>query len=87
MFASKVVAVTGKKFQMPFEFPTGGKFECVLLGSSGGIGAALAVRFAAEGADGLVIHGRNESALQKVQERCAKANGKTKVELSKDLCK
>jgi len=51
----------------------------IVTGSSAGIGAATAVKFAGEGAD-VVLHGRKEAALQDVKERCLKAGGgKTKV--------
>jgi NAD(P)-dependent dehydrogenase (short-subunit alcohol dehydrogenase family) len=51
----------------------------IVTGSSTGIGAATAVKFAGEGAD-VVLHGRKEAALQEVKERCLKAGGgKTKV--------
>jgi len=54
----------------------------IVTGSSGGIGAQLGVRFAAEGASGLVIHGRNETNLQAVKEKCEKAGGgNTKVHI------
>jgi len=46
----------------------------IVTGSSTGIGAGLAVRFAGEGAN-VVIHGRNESALQDVKKRCLEASG------------
>jgi len=46
----------------------------IVTGSSGGIGASLAVRFAAEGAN-VIIHGRQESALQNVKKRCLEASG------------
>jgi len=47
----------------------------IVTGSSGGIGATTAVKFAAEGASGLVIHGRKEAALHEVKEKCVKAGG------------
>jgi len=46
----------------------------IVTGSSGGIGAATAAKFAAEGAD-VVIHGRNEASLHEVKEKCLKAGG------------
>jgi len=52
----------------------------IVTGSSVGIGAQTAIKFAAEGASGLVIHGRNEVALQDVKEQSLKAGGgQTKV--------
>jgi len=58
------------------------KSKVVLItGSSSGIGAATAVKFAEQGAD-LVIHGRRESELQQVKERCLKVgDSKTKVHI------
>jgi len=51
----------------------------IVTGSSVGIGAAVAAKFAQEGAN-VVIHGRKEAALQDVKEKCLKAGGgKTKV--------
>jgi len=51
----------------------------IVTGSSAGIGAAVAAKFAQEGAN-VVIHGRKEAALQDVKEKCLKAGGgKTKV--------
>jgi len=44
----------------------------IVTGSSGGIGAATAAKFAAEGAN-VVIHGRKEAALHEVKEKCLKA--------------
>jgi len=61
----------------------------IITGSSGGIGAGTAIRFASEGAN-VVIHGRKEAALNEVKEKCLKAGkGNTKVhicvgDLSKD---
>jgi NAD(P)-dependent dehydrogenase (short-subunit alcohol dehydrogenase family) len=61
----------------------------IVTGSSGGIGAGTAVKFASEGAN-VVIHGRKEAALKEVKEKCLKAGGgNTKVhicigDLSKD---
>jgi NAD(P)-dependent dehydrogenase (short-subunit alcohol dehydrogenase family) len=46
----------------------------IVTGSSGGIGAATAVQFAAEGAN-VVVHGRNEAALHEVKDKCTKAGG------------
>jgi len=51
----------------------------IVTGSSGGIGAQLAVRFAQEEAAGVTIHGRNEASLREVKERVAKAGPHTKV--------
>jgi len=54
----------------------------IVTGSSTGIGAATAVKFALEGASGLIIHGRKEAALNEVKEKCLKAGGgKTKVHI------
>jgi len=51
----------------------------IVTGSSVGIGAATAVKFATEGAN-VVVHGRKEAALQEVKQKCLKAgDGKTKV--------
>jgi len=53
----------------------------VVTGSSGGIGATTAVKFAAEGAH-VVIHGRKEAALNEIKEKCLKAGkGNTKVHI------
>jgi len=53
----------------------------IVTGSSAGIGAATAVKFAAEGAN-VVIHGRKEAALHEVKEKCVKAGGgNTKVHI------
>jgi len=49
----------------------------IVTGSSSGIGARMAERFAAEGASGLTIHGRREDSLQGVKEKCVKAGGGT----------
>jgi len=46
----------------------------IITGSSGGIGAGTAIRFAAEGAN-VVIHGRKETALREIKEKCLKAAG------------
>jgi len=54
----------------------------VITGSSTGIGAHTAIRFAGEGATGVVIHGRKEDALKKVKEQVEKAGkGNTKVHI------
>jgi len=45
----------------------------IITGSSTGIGAGTAVKFASEEASGIVLHGRNEEALNKVKEQCEKA--------------
>jgi len=53
----------------------------IVTGSSSGIGATTAVKFAAEGAN-VVIHGRKEAALNEVKEKCLKAGGgNTKVHI------
>jgi len=46
----------------------------IVTGSSSGIGATTAVKFASEGAN-VVIHGRKEAALHEVKEKCLKAGG------------
>jgi len=52
----------------------------IVTGSSTGIGAGTAVKFAEEGAAAITITGRQEAALKNVKERVEKAgNGKTKV--------
>jgi len=51
----------------------------IITGSSSGIGAATAVKFAEAGAD-VVIHGRRESELEEVKAQCLRAGkGNTKV--------
>jgi len=57
------------------------KSKVVLVtGSSTGIGAGIAIKFASEGAAGVVLHGRKEDALKSVKEQCEKAgHGSTKV--------
>jgi len=52
----------------------------IVTGSSTGIGAGAAVKFAEEGAAAVTIHGRQEAALKNVKEKVEKAGqGKTKV--------
>jgi len=52
----------------------------IVTGSSSGIGAGTAVKFAKEGAAGVVLHGRKEDALKNVKEQVEKAGqGQTKV--------
>jgi len=52
----------------------------IITGSSSGIGAGIAIKFATEGAKGIVLHGRKETALQVVKEKCEKAGqGNVKV--------
>jgi len=46
---------------------------CVISGSSVGIGAVTAVQFAKENAEALVLHGRQESKLKLVKEKCVNA--------------
>jgi len=54
----------------------------IVTGSSTGIGAGTAVKFASEGAAGVTLHGRKEDALKKVKEQCEKAGkGTTKVHI------
>jgi len=57
------------------------KSKVVLItGSSTGIGAGIAIKFASEGAAGVVLHGRKEDALKSVKEQCEEAgHGNTKV--------
>lgn len=42
-------------------------------GSSAGIGAITAVKFAKENAEALVLHGRQENKLKLVKEKCVQA--------------
>jgi len=54
----------------------------IITGSSTGIGASAAIKFASEGAKGIVIHGRQEEKLKKVKEECEKASkGNVKVHI------
>jgi len=54
----------------------------IVTGSSSGIGAGTAIKFASEGAAGVVIHGRREDALKKVKEQCEQAGkGTVKVHM------
>jgi len=54
----------------------------IITGSSTGIGAATAVKFASEEADGIVLHGRQEDALKSVKEQCEKVGkGNVKVHI------
>jgi len=59
------------------------KSKVVLVtGSSTGIGAGTAIKFASEGAAGVVLHGRKEDALKSVKEQCEKAGkGTVKVHI------
>lgn len=53
-----------------------------LSGSSSGIGAGTAIKFAKELAAGVVLHGRKVDALQNVKQQVEKAGqGHTKVKL------
>jgi len=52
----------------------------IITGSSTGIGAATAVKFASDEADGIVLHGRQEDALKSVKEKCEKV-GKGNVHI------
>jgi len=60
----------------------------IVTGSSTGIGAGTAVKFAEEGAAAITIHGRQEAALKAVREKIEKVgNGKTKVHVvTGDVC-
>jgi NAD(P)-dependent dehydrogenase (short-subunit alcohol dehydrogenase family) len=54
----------------------------IVTGSSSGIGARAAVRYAKEGATGVVISGRRAELLQHVKQECESvSNGKTKVKV------
>jgi len=53
----------------------------IVTGSSTGIGAGTAIKFASEGAAGITLHGRKEDALKKVKEQCEKAGKGTKVHI------
>jgi len=53
----------------------------IITGSSTGIGAGAALKFAKENAKGIVLHGRNEKGLQEVKAQCQKANGQTKIHI------
>jgi NAD(P)-dependent dehydrogenase (short-subunit alcohol dehydrogenase family) len=46
---------------------------CVISGSSAGIGATTAVKFAQEKAEGLVLHGRQDDKLKLVKNKCVQA--------------
>jgi len=43
---------------------------CIVTGSSAGLGAAVVNKFAKEGADGIVLHGRNVDGLNKTKAQC-----------------
>jgi len=53
----------------------------IVTGSSTGIGAGTAVKYAKEGAAGVVLHGRQEAALKKVKEEVEKAGKGVKVHI------
>jgi NAD(P)-dependent dehydrogenase (short-subunit alcohol dehydrogenase family) len=53
----------------------------IVTGSSTGIGAGTAVKFAKEGAAAVVLHGRKEDALKTVKEQCEKAGPGVKVHI------
>jgi len=53
----------------------------LITGSSTGIGAGTAVKFASEGAIGITLHGRKEDALKAVKERCEKAGKNVKIHI------
>jgi len=53
----------------------------IVTGSSTGIGAGLAAKFAKEGAAGVVLHGRQEAALKNVKEQVEKAGKGVKVHI------
>ncbi|XP_045503298.1 glucose 1-dehydrogenase 2-like [Colias croceus] len=57
----------------------------VVTGSSGGIGAAIAIAFAKEGADVVVI-GRNDEKLKSVKKQC-ESYGRTPLVLKADVSK
>jgi len=52
-----------------------------VTGSSTGIGAGTAIKFASEGASGVVLHGRQEAALKSVKEQVEKAGQNVKVHI------
>jgi NAD(P)-dependent dehydrogenase (short-subunit alcohol dehydrogenase family) len=52
----------------------------IVTGSSSGIGATTAVKFAAEGAN-VILHGRNEAGLQKIKEQCVMGGNENKVHM------
>jgi len=51
----------------------------IVTGSSTGIGAGIAIKFASEGATGIVLHGRQEEALKNVKAQVEKAGQNVKV--------
>jgi len=53
----------------------------IITGSSTGLGAGAAIKFARENAKGIVLHGRNEKGLQDVKEKCEKTNRQTKIHI------
>jgi len=53
----------------------------IVTGSSTGIGAGTAIKFASEGASGIVLHGRQEVALKNVKEQVEKAGQNVKVHI------
>jgi len=53
----------------------------IVTGSSTGIGAGVAIKFASEGASGIVLHGRQEAALKSVKEKVEKAGQNVKVHI------
>lgn len=57
--------------------------RCVLItGSTGGIGAALALEYARAGCETLLLHGRNQALLADLAERCQAAGARV---LTKEL--
>jgi len=52
----------------------------IITGSSSGIGAGTAIKFAQEKAKGIVLHGRNEKSLQEVKSQCEQA-GQNEVKI------
>jgi NAD(P)-dependent dehydrogenase (short-subunit alcohol dehydrogenase family) len=52
----------------------------IVTGSSSGIGATTAIRFAKEGAAGVVLHGRRQEQLEDIRKKCEDASqGRGKV--------
>lgn len=92
MFKNKVIIVTGKPFlhvvvlrildAFSYDPYEASKKLLSISGSSTGIGAGTAIKFAELGAAAVTIHGRQEAALKSVKEKVEKAGqGQTKVRL------